>query len=79
MKGQTVSWINEHKNVGRVVVLILLLVAIMGPWTYSSDGAPPAEWCRAPNILLENGRCVRLVSGLEVLTVIVGAFLSMIV
>jgi hypothetical protein len=77
MKGQTVSWINEHKNVGRVAVLILLLVAIMGPWTYSSDGTPPAEWCRAPNILLENGRCVRLVSGLEVLTFMVGAFLSM--
>jgi len=44
------SWINEHKNVGRVAVLMLLLVAIMGPWTYSSDGVPPAEWCRAPNI-----------------------------
>ena len=36
------SWISEHKNVGRVAVLMLLLVAIMGPWTYSPDGAPPA-------------------------------------
>jgi len=61
------SWINEHKNVGRVAVLVLLLVAMMGPWTYSSDGVPPAEWCRAPNILLENGRCVRLVTGATVL------------
>ena len=71
------SWINEHKNVGRVAVLMLLLVAIMGPWTYSSDGVPPAEWCRAPLILLENDRCVRLVSGATVLTFMVGAFLSM--
>ena len=61
------SWINEHKNVGRVAVLVLLLVAIMGPWTYSSDGVPPAAWCRDPNILLENGRCVGLVTGATVL------------
>ncbi len=62
---------------GRVAVLMLLLVAMMGPWTYTADGVPPAEWCRDPNILLENGRCVRLVSGATVLTFMAGAFLSM--
>jgi hypothetical protein len=71
------SWIDEHKNVGRVTVLMLLLVAIMGPWTYSSDGAPPAEWCREPFILLENGRCVGLVSGATILTFMARAFLGM--
>ncbi len=84
-----VAWINQRKNIVRVAVLVLLLVAIVGPWTYSSDGTPvvpwtyssdgtpPAEWCRDPNILLENGRCVRLVSGAEVLTLMTGAFLSL--
>ena len=38
---------------------------------------PPAEWCRAPNILLENGRCVKSVSGATILTFMVGALLSM--
>ena len=71
------SWIDRHKNVGRVAVLVLLLVAIIGPWTYTSDGVPPPEWCRAPFILLENGRCVRLVSGSEVLFFMTGAFLTM--
>ncbi|MCK4725285.1 MAG: hypothetical protein KAT29_05775 [Anaerolineales bacterium] len=71
------AWINRRKNVVRVAVLILLLVAIVGPWTYTSDGMPPAEWCRDPNILLENGRCVRLVPGAEVLTFMIGAFLSL--
>jgi len=61
----TLSWINEHKSVGRVAVLMLLLVAMMGPWTYTADGVPLAEWCRDPNILLENGRCVRLMSGAD--------------
>jgi hypothetical protein len=71
------SWINEHKNVGRVVALMLLLAAIMGPWTYTSDGAPPAAWCHDPFILLENDRCVGLVSGATVLTFMSSAFLSM--
>ena len=53
------AWFHQSKNVVRGAVLILLLVAIVGPWAYSSDGAPPAEWCRDPNILLENERCVR--------------------
>lgn len=74
---QPVARINRRKNVVRVAVLIMLLVTIIGPWTYSSDGTPPAEWCRDPNILLDNGRCVRLVSGAEVLTFITGAFLSL--
>jgi hypothetical protein len=60
-----------------VAALVLLLVAIAGPWTDSSDGVPPAEWCRDPNILLANGRCVKLVSGAEVLTFMTGAFLSL--
>ena len=77
MKTRMVSWINEHKNVGRGAVLMLLLVAMMGPWTYTSDGVGPTAWCRAPNILLENGRCVKLVSGARILTFMAGAFLSM--
>jgi len=77
VKTRMVSWINEHKNVGRGAVLILLLVAMIGPWTYTSDGVGPTAWCRDPNILLENGRCVKLVSGTRILTFMAGAFLSM--
>jgi hypothetical protein len=71
------SWINAHKNTGRVAVLVLLLMAIIGPWTYTSDGVPPPEWCRAPLILLKSDRCVRPMSGLEVLSFMAGAFLTM--
>jgi hypothetical protein len=71
------AWMNQRKDRVRVAVLVLLLVAIVGPWTYTSDGMPPAEWCRSPNILLGNGRCVRLMSGVEVLTFMSGAFLSL--
>jgi hypothetical protein len=71
------SWISEHKSVGRVAVLVLLLVATMGPWAYSADGAPPVESCHAPFILLENRRCVGLVSGATILTFTAAAFLNM--
>lgn len=70
------AWMNQRKDVVRVAVLVLLLVAVAGPWTYSADGVPPAAWCRDPNILLGNGRCVRCVSGAEVLLFMSGGFLS---
>jgi hypothetical protein len=74
---QTMLWINKHKNAIRVAESVLLLVAIMGPWVYSSDGVPPAAWCRDPYILLENDRCVGLVLGVTIITFMAGAFISM--
>ena len=57
------SSIDRYKTVWRIALLALLAVSFAGPWYYTSDGVPPAEWCRDPLILLENGHCVRLVSG----------------
>ena len=71
------QWISDHKTVWRVAVLMLLVVAVIGPWTYTADGVPPPEWCDEPNILLESGRCVRLVSGASVLTFMTNVFPEM--
>jgi hypothetical protein len=59
-------------------MLILLLVAMIGPWFFDDDGTPPAEWCHKPNILLGNGSCVSLVSGVEIFTFMIGVSLSLI-
>ena len=75
--GTTTSWIQQRQNIWRASILLLLLVAILGPWTYSADGMPPAEWCRAPNILLENDRCVKLVSGASILAFTASVLFSM--
>ncbi len=72
-------WISKHRNIGRWAVLVALLAAMLGPWLYTLDGVPPPEWCRSPNVLLENGRCVALVSGATVLTFWVGVFFGLIV
>ena len=56
---------------------MLLLVAILGPWVYTSDGVPPAEWCDPPYILLESDRCVKLESGVTVVIFMVSVLFSM--
>ena len=62
-----------HKIV-RLVVLVLLVAAILGPWGYSADGVPPPEWCADPNFLLTPERCVRLLPGTEILSLL-GSFI----
>jgi len=49
------------KAVGRVAALVLLLVAMMGPWFYDSHPATQ-ESCSAPLVWLGSGHCACLVS-----------------
>ena len=67
MRRHAMEWIDKHKNMGRVPVLVLLLLAIGGPWFFTLDGVPPPEWCRDPFFLLSNGRCAGSVSAAEIL------------
>ena len=73
---QPLPWVRDRLDLGRLAALLLLLVTLVGPWTVSSDGVPPAEWCGGPYMLLENGRCVRWVPGSEILYWMVGGFLA---
>ena len=68
------SWISENKTVWRLGVLVGVAAAIMGPWAFSGDGVTSAEWCDAPLVLMENNRCVKLVSGASVFAFIATAF-----
>jgi hypothetical protein len=70
------SIIDIHRIV-RLVVLLLLVVAVLGPWAYSSDGVPPPEWCAEPNILLTPERCVRLIPGTEILSLLGSFFVAL--
>ena len=70
--------INRHKGVLRGAMLILLLVAMAGPWFFDDDGTPPAEWCHEPNMLLGNGSCVSLVSGVEIFSAMIVVSFSLI-
>ena len=73
---QPLPWVRDRLDLGRLAALLLLLVTLVGPWTVSADGVPPAEWCGDPYMLLENGRCVRWVPGSEILFWTVGGFFA---
>lgn len=68
------SWTIARRQIGRVAVLALMVVAIMGPWAFTLDGVPPPEWCREPLFLLDNGRCAGLVSGATIASFMAMAF-----
>lgn len=72
------SWLSKHKSALRIALFVLLTVAIAGPWTYTSDGVPPPDHCRPPNLLLESDRCVRLMSGASILAFAVTGIPSLI-
>ena len=46
-------WMNEHKRALRVALLILLLVAIAGPWAYDQVNVPAEYPCTDPFVRLE--------------------------
>ena len=59
----SVLWLHEHKNVWRVAVLVLLLVAIMRPWGFDVVNVPSEYPCSAPYIRLEGDFCGIPLSG----------------
>jgi len=61
------SWINEHKRVWRVAILVLLLVAIMGPWSFELINVPSEYPCSAPFIRLEGDFCGTPTLGIQYL------------
>jgi hypothetical protein len=70
------SWINKHKRVWRVAILVLLLVAIMGPWTFDRINVPSEYPCSTPNIRLEGDFCGTPMSGIWIFFWMVGGFIN---
>ena len=62
-------------NLLRLLILMVMIISLSGPWTFTSDGVPPPEWCGSPHILADNGRCVDLVSGWRIITFFLFALL----
>lgn len=72
-RSQVAFWLRENVGFIRIGLLMIYLCSSLAPWSFSSDGLPPAEYCESPNFV-QNDRCVRLVPGAEILLFIVGAF-----
>ncbi len=65
------SWINKHKRVWRVAILVLLLVAIMGPWTFDRINVPSEYPC---SVRLEGDFCGTPMSGIWIFSWIIGGY-----
>lgn len=77
MKARIVSWINEYKNVWRAAALIVLVVAIMGPWTFEVVWVPSEPTfapCSNPYIRLDENFCGTPMSGRLLLGWMVSGF-----
>jgi hypothetical protein len=72
------SWINKHKRFWRVAILVLLLVAIMGPWIFDRINVP-SEYSCSPNIRLDGDFCGVPMPGIWILFWMVAAPISEVV
>lgn len=69
------SWLHEHKGVWRVAILVLLLVAVIGPWMFDRINVPSQYPCLAPFIWLEGDFCGQPLSGVLFFSFIVIGFI----
>lgn len=51
------SWITKHPRIWRTAGLVLMLVAISGPWGFDRIHVPAQYPCSAPNVRLEGDFC----------------------
>jgi hypothetical protein len=72
-------WIDDHKGVWRAAVLVLLVVAAVGPWTFDRIYMPAEYPCRAPSVRLEGEFCGIPLAGAWVFSQVVAAFMNLLV
>jgi len=72
------SWIIEHKRVWRVVILVLLLIAIVGPWAFDLI-IVPSEYPCSSSIRLKGDYCGTPLSGMWMLSALVGELMNVVV
>jgi hypothetical protein len=68
--------IQEHKTIWRVAILVLLSVAMIGPWFFDLINVPAEYTCSAPNIRLYGDFCGLPLSGIFILFWMVGVPIS---
>ncbi len=66
------SWLIEHKRVWRAAILMLLLLASIGPWAFDRIVVPAEYACSAPFIRLKGDFCGTPLSGVWILLAVVG-------
>lgn len=72
-------WLYEHRNLWRVAIFMLSLVAIMGPWWYDLIFVPSKYTCTSPVIRLKDDYCGMPVSGVWIFISFASQFIILVV
>jgi hypothetical protein len=70
------TWIEEHKGIWRVTIIVLLLVSLIGPWVYDQIWVPSDYTCSAPFIRLDGDFCGTPKSGIWLYRWIIGGLIE---
>jgi hypothetical protein len=62
-----------------LAILMLLLLAMIGPWTFDLIVVPSEYACSAPFVRLKGDYCGTPLSGMWILSAVVGEFISLVV
>ena len=73
------AWIKEYKRSWRWVILILLVLAFLGPWGFDLINVPAEYACDPPNIRLEGDFCGLPISFIQTFFWMIGGFFNMII
>ena len=71
-------WLHEHQRVWSLAVLVLLLIAFAGPWSFDLINVPSEYSCSAPFIRLKGDFCGVPLSGTWIFLGLVGQFISIV-
>jgi hypothetical protein len=62
------SWIDKHQRAWRAGTLVLLFVALVGPWSFDLLNVPSEYTCSPPSVRLYDDFCGMPLSGIYLLT-----------
>ena len=72
------TWIKKHKPFWRISILVLMVVSLLGPWSFDLINVPAKYTCDPPNIRLWGDFCGMPLSGIRIFPWIIGVVLTMI-
>jgi hypothetical protein len=72
-------WLSKNKRIWRIIVLILMMAALTGPWAYDRINVPAEYACSAPFIRLEGDFCGTPLSGIWFFSAISGELIGAVV
>ena len=67
-------WFVNYKNILRGAILLLLIISLLGPWTFDQINVPAQYPCTPPIVRLYGDFCGVPLSGIQVFGLYIGGF-----